>query len=223
MPKVSFTGPDGRNYSFQAPEGADQKFIDSTIRQIVLDNVDTSQAEGGFGAAFESGVAGVKSAGAALLGRLGVIDTETAEQYMAEKAAEQRAAFKPTEEGWLEAPVTKTLETLGSSLPYMAAPVVGAAAGALAAGTAPAWLAAGIGSTALSALQSTGTNLERQIGEGKTLEETDLLKAGATAVPQALLDTVALRYVPGVRRLFGEIGKDITEEQAKKIIERVVS
>lgn len=220
MPKVSFTGPDGKNYSFQAPAGADQKFIDSAIRQIVLENVDTSQAKGGFGAAVESGVAGVKSALAAFAGRTGIIDTETAEQYMAEKEAEQRATFKPTEKGWLEAPLTKVGELAGQSLPYMVAPIAGAGVGLAAAGTAPAWLAAGIGSTALSALQFTGTNLQRQVDEGTSLAETDLLKAGATAVPQALLDTVALRYIPGVRRLFGEIGKDITEDQAKKIIER---
>ena len=179
-----------------------------------------NQPEGGFGAAFESGVEGVKSAGAALAGRLGLMDPQEAEQYMAERELAQRMAFAPTEEGWTEAPFTKVAELAGQSLPYMAAPVAGAAAGALALKTAPAWLAAGVGSTALSSLQFTGTNLQRQMEQGVSLEETDLLKAGATAVPQALLDTVALRYIPGVRRIFGEIGKDITEEQAKKIIER---
>ena len=220
MPKVSFTGPDGRDYSFEAPQGADQKFIDAAIRQIVLDNVDTSQARGGFGAAVGASVEGLKSAGAAFLGRTGVIAPETAEQYMAEREAIQRQSFAPTQEGWLGAPVTKTLETLGQSLPFMVAPIVGAAAGVAAAGSAPAWLAAGLGATALSALQFTGTNLQRQVDEGKKLEETDLVAAGTAAVPQALLDTVALRYIPGIRRIFGEIGKDITEEQAEKIIKR---
>lgn len=183
-----------------------------------------NQPEGGFGAAFESGVAGVKSAGAALLGRTGVIDTETAEQYMAEREAEQRMTFKPTEEGWLEAPLTKTAETLGQSLPYMAAPIVGAGAGALAVKSAPVWLTAGLGATALSGLQFTGTNLERQIEEQDIpLEETDLLKAGATAVPQALLDTVALRFIPGVRRLLGAKAKELTEEQLKNVAKRAIA
>ena len=189
----------------------------------LVDFLRTNQPEGGFGAAFSSNVEGVKSAGIALLGRTGLMDTKAAEEYMAEKEVEQRKIFRPTEKGWLEDPLTKTLETVGQSLPFMVAPIVGAGIGVAAAGTAPAWLAAGLGSTALSALQFTGTNLQRQVNEDVPLKETDLLAAGAAAIPQALLDTVALRFIPGVRALFGaRVGKEITEEQAKKIAERMI-
>lgn len=63
----------------------------------IVDYLAENAPESGVGAAFESGWEELKAAGAALLGRTGAIDTETAEQYMAEREAQQRLAFKPTE------------------------------------------------------------------------------------------------------------------------------
>jgi hypothetical protein len=152
-----------------------------------------------------------------LLGKTGVMDIEQAAQYQKEKEAEARRIFKPTEQGWTEAPLTKLAELGGGSLPYMVAPVAaGVAAGALPL-TGAAAAAAGLGATGLTSLaQFTGTNLGRQIQEGKTLQQTELAPAALAALPQAALDVLPLGYLPGVRQLipgvkqiFAAAGKEI--------------
>jgi hypothetical protein len=99
----------------------------------------------------------------------------------------------------------------------MAAPLVaGAAANPL--GAAAAMGAAG----AASAAQFTGSNLARQLDEGKTGEQLELGKAAAAALPQAALDIIGFRYVPGIRTLFSKAGIPITEEAAKGIAGRYI-
>ena len=39
--------------------------------------------------------------------------------------------------------------------------------------------------------------LGRQMEEGRALKDTDLLAAGAAAIPQAALDTLSFRMIPG--------------------------
>jgi hypothetical protein len=78
--------------------------------------------------ALKYGFSGVQEAGYALAGRTGLMDEAAAQKAIEEEQAYQQRVFKPTEEGFLEAPVTKTLELLGQSLPFMVLPV--AAAGA---------------------------------------------------------------------------------------------
>jgi hypothetical protein len=172
--------------------------------------------EGGFLASLKAGTSGLKSDVAALAGKTGLMDEDAAQKYIEEQKKYQAKVFKPTEAGWSEAPFTKAKELLGGSLPYMAAPVV---AGAV----APAGAAA-LGATGLASLaQFTGSNLSRQMDEGKTLKETELGSAALAAVPQAALDVVSLKMLPGVRGIFGQAGKDVSPAAAKAFAEKGVA
>jgi hypothetical protein len=172
--------------------------------------------QGGFMASLKAGTSGLKSDVAALAGKAGLMDEDAAQKYIEEQKKYQAKTFKPTEEGWSEAPLTKVKELLGGSLPYMAAPVV---AGAV----APAGAAA-LGATGLASLaQFTGSNLSRQMDEGKTLKETELGSAAAAAIPQAALDVVSLKMLPGVRGIFGQAGKNVPAAAAKEFAEKGVA
>ena len=164
-----------------------------------------STPEGGFIAATKSGLASLKSDVAALAGRSGLMNEAAAEKYIKEQEEYKKKTFKPTEEGWSEAPITKVKELLGQSIPYMAAPI---AAGAV----APAGLASLGAVGAASALQFTGSNLSRQMDEGKKLGETELGYAAAAAIPQAALDMLSLKMLPGIRGIFAAAGKQVPEK-----------
>jgi hypothetical protein len=168
------------------------------------------QPQGGFIAASKAGLAGLKGDVAALAGRTGLMDEASAEKYIKEQEEYKKKTFKPTEESFLEAPFTKTKELLGGSLPYMAAPL---AAGVLAPAGLPAIGAAGLASLT----QFTGSNLSRQMDEGKKLGQTNLGYAAAAALPQAALDMVSFRMAPGIRNLFVAAGKEIPEKAAIEI------
>ena len=174
----------------------------------------TEQPESGFVPALKSGVSSLKSDIAALAGRTGIMDQAAAEKYIQEQSDYQKRTFKPTET-FGEAPVTKTLELLGGSVPYMAAPI---AAGAIAPAGALALGAAG----AASAAQFTGSNLSRQMQEGKTLGETDVTSAALAAVPQAALDALSLKMLPGIRSIFGQAGKEVSKDAAKAIAQQSI-
>jgi hypothetical protein len=174
----------------------------------------TEAPESGFVPALKSGIASLKSDVAALAGRTGIMDQAAAEKYIQEQADYQKRTFKPTET-FGEAPITKTLELLGGSVPYMAAPI---AAGALAPAGALALGAAG----AASAAQFTGSNLSRQMGEGKALGETDITAAALAAVPQAALDALSLKMLPGIRSIFGQAGKEVSKDVAQAIAQQSV-
>ena len=161
-----------------------------------------AQPESGFIAGVKSGIAGLKGDVAALAGRTGLMDEAAAEKYIKEQEAYRKSTYKEPET-WGEAPVTKALGLLGQSVPYMAAPVV--------AGFAPG--AAGLGLAGLaSAAQFTGSNLSRQMGEGKKLGETELGAAAAASVPQAALDILSLKMLPGIRGIFSAAGKEVPEK-----------
>ena len=172
-----------------------------------------AEPKGGFMPALKAGISGLKSDVAALAGKTGIMDEAAAEKYIAAQKEYQQKTFKPTEEGWTEAPGTKIKELLGGSLPYMAAPI---AAGAV----APAGAAA-LGATGLASLaQFTGSNLSRQMDEGKTLKQAELGSAALAAIPQAALDVVSFKMLPGVRGIFGEAGVKMTNAQAKAFTEQ---
>jgi hypothetical protein len=166
-----------------------------------------------------SGIERFKGQAAALAGRAGLTDIDAAEAYY--KAQEEKAGkiFQPTEKGWTEAPLTKIGELAGGSIPYMAAPILAGAAGAVAApGAVIAGLGAGtLGVLGASATQFTGTNLAAQMGTGKRLADTDLGAAALAAIPQAALDTFALKMIPGIKGLFGQAGQKLTNAEAKAI------
>lgn len=184
----------------------------------------------GFTGALESSYEKMKGEGALLAGKVGLMKPEEAEAY--QKGQEEKAKrFKPTEEDWTQAPVTKFKELLGGSLPYMALPLAAGAATlalpeTLAAapvlgGLSTLGSAAGFGAaTAVSTGQFTGSNLARQMESGENLQDTSLLAAGAAAIPQALLDTLSSKMMPGIRQILGSAGIKLTEKSAKEVAER---
>jgi len=179
--------------------------------------------ESGFFPALKAGTSELGAGLTALGARMGLLDEEKAAQSIKEAEEYQRKTFKPTEEGWTEAPVTKITELLGGSLPYMAAPIAAAGAVAAAPLTGTAATLTGLGAAGLaSATQFTGSNLRRQMDTGKSIGETDLGNAALAAVPQAALDTLSFRMMPAIRRLFGAAGKELSEEAAKQIASKSI-
>jgi hypothetical protein len=214
-----------RNYSKVSTEGL--KYVKENYKPPAKKEEET-KPDTGFTGAVKSGYQNLRGDIAALSGKVGLMDVGEAEKEAKERYARAEKVFKPTEQGWTEAPVQKLKETLGGSLPYMAAPVA-AGLGALALpGTAALGTAGAITATAIpSFLQFTGSNLGAQMKgepEGgvaeKSLKDTDLLYAGAGAIPQTALDVIGLRYVPGVQKIFKSIGKEISEEAAKKMVDQ---
>ena len=180
-----------------------------------------AKPESGFFPALKAGKEELMGGLAALAGRTGLMDTAAAQKEYEARKEKAKEIFAPTEAGWTEAPITKFTELLGGSLPYMAAPLaagVGAAALPL---TGAAATVAGLGAAGLaSTAQFTATNLARQLEEGKgakKIADTDLGAAALAAIPQAALDTVSMRMIPGIGRLFGRAGVEVTESTAAQI------
>lgn len=172
-------------------------------------------------AALKSNISSLKGDVAALLGRTGVMDQEAAERYIAEQKKYQAKTFKPTEEGWTEAPLTKFFELLGGSAAYMAAPLVAGAAAATLPVSAPVAAAVGAGAAGLASFgQFTGSFLSRQMETGKKLGETELGAATLAALPAAVLDTVSMRMIPGIRNILGAAGRKVTDAEARAIAQQ---
>jgi hypothetical protein len=113
-------------------KGLHRRFYSDIPFEDFSQRVGLITAESGFFPALKAGASGVQEAGYALAGRTGLMDEAAAQKAIEEEQAYQQRVFKPTEEGFLEAPVTKTLELLGGSLPYMGVPLAAAGATALA-------------------------------------------------------------------------------------------
>ena len=146
------------------------------------------------------------------LAGLGMEGAEAKARAQKEKAA---AIYQQPE--FAEHPWEYLKGLAGQSIPYMAAPfVAGAAATPL--GELAAMGAAG----AASAAQFTGSNLARQLEEGKTGAQLETGKAAAAAIPQAALDIVGFRFIPGIRTFFNKAGIPITEEAAQSIAGRYI-
>jgi hypothetical protein len=210
------------NSYFTIPEGKSPQEAYAIARQKYPEAFEPPKPKDtGFTGALKASTEELKGDVAALLGRTGLMDEAKAEAYREEKQKAARDMFAPTEEGWADAPFLKARELLGGSLPYVAAPIAAAGAVAAAPLTGTAATVAGLGAgLAAGATQYTATNLGRQMDEGAALKDTDLLAAGAAAIPQAALDTLSLRLIPGVGRIFGAAGKKITPEMAKEIAQQ---
>ena len=172
----------------------------------------TPPAQSGFLPAAKAGISSLKSDIATLAGRTGLADEAGVEKYLEEQKKYREATFKPTQT-WGEAPLTKGLELLGGSLPYMAAPLAAGVAGAAAPVAGAGAAAAGLASLA----QFTGSNLARQMDEGKKLGQTELGAAFGAAIPQAALDMVSFKMAPGIRQIFAAAGKEVPEKVAEQI------
>ena len=179
----------------------------------------------GFIGGFKSSAARLKGEAALTAAKLGLMDQAKAEQYLKEKQAESEQAFKPTEKSWAEAPLEKLKETAGQSAAYMAAPL--AVAGgvtllpeALVGAGALGLTTAGLTGAGVSYGQFVGSNLGRQVDEGKSLEEASLLKAGAAAVPQTALDVVGFKFIPGIRNIFAKAGLDVSKDVAEDVVKK---
>jgi hypothetical protein len=216
MPIYSIQAPDGKTYEIEGPPGATQaQVIQAVLRQNPEAGTPPPPPEGGFLPAFKAGVQNILGQGALTAGKAGLIDTQTAEKFAAERRAKADSIFQPTQDSFMESPLQNTKELLGSSLPYAVAPI--AAAGTAAVAGAPALAAAGVGGLA-SLAQFTGTNLDRQMQEkGVSLEGASGEKAVMAAVPQAALDTIGFRFIPGIGKLFGAAGEKVTTDTARAL------
>lgn len=173
------------------------------------------QPQGGFVPALKAGAQRLAGQGALAAGKAGLMDTQSAEEFNAARQKRASEIFKPTEESFVDAPVQNVKEMLGGSLPYMAAPL--AVAGGAAALGAPALAGAGLAGLA-SGAQFFGSNLDRSMQANKTsLEDTSGSNAALAAVPQAALDVIGLRFIPGIGKLFGAAGQKVTAETAKEM------
>ena len=215
MPIYEVTAPDGKVLEVEGPEGATDEQVIAYAQKMYRPK--EIKADTGFTGAFSAGKERLKGDIALLAGKTGLMSLEDAERYKKEKDILAQRMFKPTEEGWSQAPLLKFRETLGGSLPYMAAPLA-AGVGAKVLGVGAGVGLAGAGLASLG--QFTGSNLSRQMETGKSLEEANLGKAAAAAAPQTALDLVSLRMIPAVGKLFGAAGKEVTPELAKKIAEQ---
>jgi hypothetical protein len=214
MTIYSVQGPDGRIYDIEGPEGASDRDVIAALQQHLSAAAPAPKAkpQKGFIAAGKSGLENIKGDFYAGLAGLGVEGAEAKARAQKEKAA---ALYQLPE--FTDDPLEYIKGLAGQSLPYMAAPLVaGAAASPIGA------LAATGAAGAASAAQFTGSNLARQLDEGKTGAQLELGKAAAAALPQAALDVIGFKYVPGIRTLFSKAGIPITEEAAKGIAGRYI-
>ena len=182
----------------------------------------TEPVDTGFTGSLKASIERLKGEAALVAGKTGIMSLDEAENY--QKAQEQKASqmYKPVQEGWTESPWQKFKELGGQTVAYGVLPAAGAIAGAFA---APEAAILGLGAGTLGALgvgtaQFTGSNLARQMENGTKLADTSLLEAGATAIPQAALDTLSFKMMPGIGRIFGRAGIDITEQTAEAIAKK---
>jgi len=218
MPQY-LTLPNGASFPIlegESPEQATLAAMDKYPEAFGFEQ-EKKQGPGGFGAAFKAGVQNIAGEAALTAGKAGIIRPETAEKFAKERRAAAEESFTPTQDSFAESPWQNTKELLGGSLPYAVAPL--AAAGA--AGLAGAPAAVGAGAAALlSGAQFTGTNLQRQMDTGKTLNEASGANAALTAIPQAALEALTFRMIPGIGRLFGAAGEKISTETARELAQQ---
>jgi len=103
------------------PDDTDKSVIDRTVKRVTEEK--QIKPDTGFTGAFSAGKERLKGDVALLAGKTGLMSLEDAERYKQEKDILAQRMFKPTEEGWSQARLLEFRETLGGSLPYMAAPL----------------------------------------------------------------------------------------------------
>ena len=218
MPTFVFTSPDGKKYSVNGPEGATEQQAWQILQGQLgaAPQISEQEPQTGFMAGLRSGIENLKGDIGAVGAAAGV---EGAEEYS--KAQREKAAKMYKQPEFTEHPLDYLTGLAGQSLPYMVAPVV---AGGIAA-TAPVSGALGLGAAtagtlaagATSAAQFTGSNISRQLEEGVSAKDANVFNAVAASIPQAALDTVSMRMIPGLRGIFAKAGVDLAEQQAAKL------
>ena len=216
---------DGYTYTIQAPDNWTNEQAYAAMLAQYPDAAKPAPDKSGFVPAVKSGISDLQGNLALVGGKLGILSTQEAEEAYKRRKAESEAAFAPTEKGWSEAPWLKFKETLGGSLPAMAAPLAVGAAAASApvigtVGPVAAGVLGTLGAFGASTAQTTGSHLARQMETGKTLKEASGAKALAAAIPSAALDTLSLKMMPFAGKLLGAAGEEVTVESAKRLAEQ---
>ena len=225
MPQYQIEIPGQGKFNVDSPEELTDDQVYAAVRGQLRSEKPKEEKrkedKSGFIPAAKAGLASLKGDVAALAGRTGLMDIGEAERYRQEQEKYGKDVFEPTKQGWSEAPFTKFKELAGGSAPYMAGPILAGVGAATLPLTGPAATIAALGATGLvSGAQFTGSNLARQMEEGKPLAKTDLQSAALAAIPQTALDLVSFRMIPGIRRVFGAMGKELTVEEAKAVAQQ---
>jgi hypothetical protein len=223
MPTYTITGPDGKDYSIDGPEGATQDQVVAAIQeQLALKNkpIETaSPIEAAIGSTkrlVSSGLTGVQlpfgASEAAMEGisRQKDITEKPAGSLEAVKQAYEQRGFLPA----AKEVITQMPGVIAEQAPLIGSMALGARAGAY----GGPWGALA-GSILLPLLSYAGSSAERkaeeQIAKG---EKVDVGAAGAFAsgAGQAALDRLSLG-LSGLSRVFGISAKDLASEAGQKI------
>jgi hypothetical protein len=223
MPTYSITGPDGKEYSIDGPEGASREQVISAIEdQLALKNkpIETAgpveAAIGSFKRLGSSALTGVQLPfGASEAAMEGI----SRQKDITEKPAGSLEAVKQAYEQRGFFPAAKEVITQMPGVIAEQAPLIGSmAAGARLGAVAGPWGALA-GSILAPLISYAGSSAERkaeeQIAKG---EKVDVGAAGAFAsgTGQAALDRLSLG-LSGLSRVFGISAKDLATEAGQKI------
>ena len=189
--------------------------VGGALEEVKKPEEKKEEPESGFIAGARSGIERLQADYYAAKAALGM---EGAEEEAKKHRERADAIYKQAE--FLEHPVDYLTGLLGQSVPYMVAPVVAGGAATLA---APEIAIAGLlGAGATSAAQFTGSNLSRQLETGKAAKDLDVGYAALAAVPQAALDTLSLKMVPGLGRIFEKAGIELAEKEVEQIAKQSI-
>ena len=189
--------------------------VGGALEEVKKPEEKKEEPESGFIAGARSGIERLQADYYAAKAALGM---EGAEEEAKKHRDRANAIYKQAE--FLEHPVDYLTGLLGQSVPYMVAPVVAGGAATLA---APEIAIAGLlGAGATSAAQFTGSNLSRQLESGKAAKDLDVGYAALAAVPQAALDTLSLKMVPGLGRIFEKAGIELAEKELEQIAKQSI-
>ena len=231
MATYEIQGPDGKVYQIDGPKGATKEQVVAAIQDRLRERKEEEERkaeekkpepESGAIAGFRSSLERMQADYYAVQAARGVEGAEEEAKKHRERAAE---IYKSPE--FLEHPIDYLTGLVGQSAPYMAAPVV---AGLAATAAAPALGLGALGATVLGtsaafgagATQFAGSNLSRQLEEGRAAKDLEVGKAVAAAIPQAALDTLSLRMMPGLGRIFEKAGIEVGERQLEEIAKQAI-
>ena len=208
MPSINVPGVGVVNF----PDTMSQQDIVAAIERDILPNVQQkAPPKTGFlaniGAGIESAKGDIGSIGAAF----GVSGAEEYSRKQQQLASEKATIPEFSDIASVKDAYNYASGLAGRSLPYMVAPIAAAV-------SAPAGVAAAAAGTAAGAIQFFGTDLTRQLQEGKTAETLDIGSAAAAAPFQAALDTVGFRYIPGLRKIFGQAGVKMSDDALRDVM-----